>query len=263
LQAYLKATGFAGGGGGPDAADALAAQLAPLWTPGLASVELPAPLGCFKPYCEHRHAQCFSTYTPRSPAADLAALAVRPSGSFGGSSSGNSSSSRSSSGSGDGVGGGTAGEWPGLPVVLDAGPGQYPRGTWAVSLPPGADFAQHAAFGYLDFKFSLRGSPTSGWLALRFTSTLPHSPLVACQPQCPWGKCKGGQRLLSDASAVAWTLDGQPLTLPKPEALPQEDKAFQKEGVCVVLGRAGAAGAHELAAKVLDGTVFMSHLLFF
>ena len=264
----MKETGFAGGGAGPEAADAVAEQLASHWSKTAATStstsssaesppphgqhHLPDPLGCHKPYCEARHAQCFSTYTPRSPTADLASLAVE-----------HPASGSSSSDSSGGSNGDTTKEWSGLPVVLDASPGHFPRNTWTVSLPPGAEMEKHASFGYLDFKFSLRGDSKSGVLALRFTTTIDQSPLVVCQPQCPWGTCKGGQRLLNDHTAVTWRLNGDKISIPKPEKLPQEDKAFQKEGVCAVLGRAGATGSHELTAEVHDGVVFVSHLLFF
>jgi len=277
-QAYLKETGFAGGGAGPEAADALAEQLASHWSRSSSATgtssssaesqqhqqyhSLPEPLGCHKPYCEARHAQCFSTYTPRSPAADLASLAVeKPANS--GSSGGSTGSSSSSSSANNIISGAAEKQYSGLPVVLDANPGRFPRNTWTVSLPPGAEMEKHASFGYLDFKFSLRGDAQSGVLTLRFTTTIDQSPLVVCQPQCPWGKCKGGQRFLSDRTAITWTLNGDKITIPKPESLPEEDRAFQKDGVCAVLGRAGSTGLHELTAEVHDGVVFMSHLLFF
>jgi len=86
---------------------------------------------------------------------------------------------------------------------------------------------------------------------------------VACQPQCPWGKCKANQRLLNDAASVAWALDGLSRSPPDPKTLPEHDKPFDKDGVCVVIGHVQKPGKHELSVTVKDGIVFLSHLLFF
>jgi len=118
----LSDSGFVGGGGGPAAGEALVVLLEKRWDGGRGKGKhgsFPPPIGCHEPYCGAGRAQCFSTYTPRAPAADLASLVVTP-------------------------GGGP------VPSMLgDPGDGrqQRPLPEWVLALPPGADFEKHASFG--------------------------------------------------------------------------------------------------------------------
>mmetsp|Transcript_86230 Transcript_86230/g.167106 ORF Transcript_86230/g.167106 Transcript_86230/m.167106 type:complete len:522 (+) Transcript_86230:92-1657(+) len=58
---------------GQEAVAKLSGSLSSHWQP---ATPLPPPAGCHGPYCLSTSAHCFSTYTPRSPEADLAALMV-------------------------------------------------------------------------------------------------------------------------------------------------------------------------------------------
>lgn len=236
--AESAASAISGSGGlsSEEQAEKLVNALSPRWASN--SVPMPEPAGCHSPYCLSTSAQCFSTYTPRSPDADLAALAVGPA---------------------LGVD---------LDINHDGKGGASSSGklsTWVVALPPGMDLEHHASFGYLDFKLALRGDKSSGVLNLAFTATLKDgagSPVVVCQPQCPWGKCKANQRLLHDSRSVKFSLDGKALVPPDPKTMPIHDQAFDKEGVCIVVGYA-QKGKHKLSVEVLGGIIFISHLLFF
>mmetsp|Transcript_34122 Transcript_34122/g.62399 ORF Transcript_34122/g.62399 Transcript_34122/m.62399 type:complete len:106 (+) Transcript_34122:378-695(+) len=58
---------------GQEAMAKLSGSLSSHWQP---ATPLPPPAGCHGPYYMSISAHCFSTYTPRSPEADLAALMV-------------------------------------------------------------------------------------------------------------------------------------------------------------------------------------------
>jgi len=250
---------------GQDTAAAVARRLESWWAapgleapepnkpPGTASAsapptwELPPPVGCHRAFCESGHFQCFTTYTPRHTDFDLAKRVLPTAAAAAAASSQ-----------------GRAHPKAALPR-WGPRPQGHPKGTWAIASPPNTNADHHKSFGYLDFKFSLRGDKDSGELLLGFTSTLEGSPVVCCQPQCPWGKCKGDQVLLEDPAAVAWALDGKGVRPfkggKKGGGLHPHEAALAKAGTCVVVARAAEPGEHVLGVKVLQGAAFLSHLL--
>lgn len=147
---------------------------------------------------------------------------------------------------------------------------------WALRLPPGQDganFERHKSFGYLDFKFGLRGAAPDGPLVLEVTTTVPlddegGSPLVVCQPPCPWGRCKAGQVALSAPGAVEWFLDDarKPLEVPDEKSLPEWARQLSTPDVCVVVALGVAPGDHTLYVTVTappPAFVMISHFIWF
>ena len=220
----------------------------------------PPPIGCHPTYCGNAsETHCFTTYEPHGPAAGLIDLVKGP----------RPPAMRH----------GTSGAFAGKNTAAASGSG------WTLAVPPGLDFESHAAYGYLDFKYALFGRPSSGTLTLQFTvqpsthkkkksmttttttTKTATTPVVVCQPQCPWGKCKADQRILDDVSSVRYRLDGVEATPIDEGALPSHDRPLVKKGVCCIVGYVkkppSRATTHELSVDVKAGLVLISHLLWF
>ena len=211
---------------------------------------MPRPIGCHPAYCGNASSsRCYTTYDPHGPSVDLRDLvkggrppAIRHD-SFGGANEAAKS-------------------------IVTTG-----KSGWVLAAPPGLDFEHHAAYGYLDFKYALMGRPTSGTLTLQFSvepaadSTVRTTPVVVCQPQCPWGKCKADQRTLEDDDSVHYLLDGVSTKPIAETTLEPHDRLLAKKGVCCVVGYVDKpqkkAIMHELSIDVAAGLVLISHLLWF